>query len=70
MPVNRHDAYQAEDGTRTRDLQLGKLMFYQLNYFRNFIYMVLIILKPNGILVNIRGIRTLKINSPESALFL
>lgn len=25
---------KAEDGTRTRDLKLGKLAFYQLNYFR------------------------------------
>ncbi len=27
----------AEDGTRTRDPQLGKLMLYQLSYFRSFV---------------------------------
>ena len=26
--------YRAGDGTRTRDVQLGKLAFYQLNYAR------------------------------------
>ena len=26
---------RAENGTRTRDPQLGKLMLYQLSYFRN-----------------------------------
>jgi len=26
---------KAEDGIRTRDPQLGKLMLYQLSYFRN-----------------------------------
>ncbi len=25
----------AEDGTQTRDPQLGRLMLYQLSYFRN-----------------------------------
>ena len=27
---------RAENGTRTRDPQLGKLMLYQLSYFRRF----------------------------------
>ena len=27
----------AEDGIRTRDPQLGKLMLYQLSYFRVFV---------------------------------
>ncbi len=27
----------AEDGAQTRDPQLGRLMLYQLSYFRNFI---------------------------------
>ena len=27
---------RAEDGTQTRDPQLGRLMLYQLSYFRNF----------------------------------
>ena len=27
---------RAEDGTRTRDPNLGKVMLYQLSYFRNF----------------------------------
>ena len=26
---------RAEDGTRTRDPNLGKVMLYQLSYFRN-----------------------------------
>ena len=26
---------RAEDGTQTRDPQLGRLMLYQLSYFRN-----------------------------------
>ena len=29
--------YGAEDGTQTRDPQLGRLMLYQLSYFRKFI---------------------------------
>ena len=28
--------YGAEDGTQTRDPQLGRLMLYRLSYFRNF----------------------------------
>ena len=27
--------WRAEDGTQTRDPQLGRLMLYQLSYFRN-----------------------------------
>ena len=27
---------RAEDGAQTRDPQLGRLMLYQLSYFRNF----------------------------------
>ena len=27
--------FRAEDGTQTRDPQLGRLMLYQLSYFRN-----------------------------------
>ena len=33
-----HDLYGAEDGTQTRDPQLGRLMLYQLSYFRNFLW--------------------------------
>jgi hypothetical protein len=29
---------KAGDGTRTRDLKLGKLAFYQLNYSRNWFW--------------------------------
>ncbi len=29
-----HDLYGAEDGTQTRDPQLGRLMLYRLSYFR------------------------------------
>ena len=28
--------WRAEDGTQTRDPQLGRLMLYRLSYFRNF----------------------------------
>ena len=28
--------FRAEDGAQTRDPQLGRLMLYQLSYFRNF----------------------------------
>ncbi len=28
--------FRAEDGTQTRDPQLGRLMLYQLSYFRKF----------------------------------
>ena len=28
---------RAEDGGRTRDIQLGRLTLYQLSYFRNFV---------------------------------
>ena len=28
-------AYRAEDGTRTRDPHLGKVMLYQLSHFRS-----------------------------------
>ena len=31
---------RAEDGTRTRDPNLGKVMLYQLSYFRNFRFFV------------------------------
>ncbi len=30
-----HFVCRAENGIRTRDPQLGKLMLYQLSYFRN-----------------------------------
>ena len=30
---------RAEDETRTRDPQLGRLMLYQLSYFRNYLVM-------------------------------
>lgn len=33
--------YGAENGTRTRDPQLGKLMLYQLSYFRIFLFPML-----------------------------
>ncbi len=33
--------FRAENETRTRDPQLGKLMLYQLSYFRLLIYNVL-----------------------------
>ena len=29
---------RAEDGAQTRDPQLGRLMLYQLSYFRNFLW--------------------------------
>ena len=29
-------SFRAEDGAQTRDPQLGRLMLYQLSYFRNF----------------------------------
>ena len=32
-----HLFLRAEDGAQTRDPQLGRLMLYQLSYFRNFI---------------------------------
>ena len=36
--ANAGEFYGAGDGTRTRDIQLGKLTFYQLNYTRkNFV---------------------------------
>ena len=38
--------YTAEDGVRTRDPQLGKLMLYQLSYFRE---LTLVIEKFNWI---------------------
>ena len=31
------ETYRAEDGTQTRDPQLGRLMLYRLSYFRNLI---------------------------------
>ncbi len=31
--------FRAEDGTRTRDPNLGKVMLYQLSYFRNFYFL-------------------------------
>ena len=31
-----HLFLRAEDGAQTRDPQLGRLMLYQLSYFRNF----------------------------------
>ena len=35
VPKNRGDyGSRAEDGTRTRDPNLGKVMLYQLSYFR------------------------------------
>ncbi len=30
--------FGAKDGTQTRDPQLGRLMLYQLSYFRNFAF--------------------------------
>ena len=40
IPKN-YEAYwkRAEDGTRTRDPNLGKVMLYQLSYFRRRIYL-------------------------------
>jgi hypothetical protein len=34
MPVARNLRQRADDGLRTRDLQLGKLALYQLSYVR------------------------------------
>ena len=37
IPKNNEAFWKrAEDGTRTRDPNLGKVMLYQLSYFRNF----------------------------------
>ena len=33
---SKEEKRRAEDGTQTRDPQLGRLMLYQLSYFRNF----------------------------------
>ena len=35
---NREDGRKWEDGAQTRDPQLGRLMLYQLSYFRNFLW--------------------------------
>ena len=35
-PCILHGLHGAEDGTQTRDPQLGRLMLYQLSYFRKF----------------------------------
>ncbi len=32
--LHQHFLYRAEDEARTRDPQLGRLMLYQLSYFR------------------------------------
>ena len=32
---SKEEKRRAEDGTQTRDPQLGRLMLYQLSYFRN-----------------------------------
>ena len=34
IPVGRRKKEEADDGVRTRDPQLGKLMLYQLSYVR------------------------------------
>ncbi len=34
MPASNPTLTRAEDGTRTRYLQLGKLSLYQVSYFR------------------------------------
>ena len=36
LPLS-HNSKRAEDGAQTRDPQLGRLMLYQLSYFRNFL---------------------------------
>ena len=33
-PIDPGSGFGAEDGTRTRDPNLGKVMLYQLSYFR------------------------------------
>lgn len=33
---SKEEKRRAEDGTQTRNPQLGRLMLYQLSYFRNF----------------------------------
>ena len=33
---SKEEKRRAEDGTQTRDPQLGRLMLYRLSYFRNF----------------------------------
>ena len=40
IPAERQGFCRAKNGTRTRDPQLGKLMLYQLSYFRNSEYKV------------------------------
>ena len=35
---SKEEKRRAEDGTQTRDPQLGRLMLYQLSYFRNFLW--------------------------------
>ena len=36
LSYNSKEERRAEDGTQTRDPQLGRLMLYRLSYFRNF----------------------------------
>ena len=35
---SKEEKRRAEDGTQTRDPQLGRLMLYQLSYFRKFMW--------------------------------
>ena len=35
LPLSYIGIKRAEDGAQTRDPQLGRLMLYQLSYFRN-----------------------------------
>ena len=35
LPLSYNSKKRAEDGAQTRDPQLGRLMLYQLSYFRN-----------------------------------
>ena len=37
LPFRHLDILGAKNGTRTRDLNLGKVALYQLSYFRNYL---------------------------------
>ena len=37
MRISTHPLYGAENEARTRDPNLGKVMLYQLSYFRKFV---------------------------------
>ena len=54
LTLNPDDAYGAEDGTRTRDTDLGKVVLYQLSYFRKYI---ILILKTTGLEPVTRGVK-------------